>query len=109
MTPRRFLYILGLVTALAMTVVWQSAALRGTGYRLEELRSQIAEQRAEQAIHRAHLSKLKNPRRILALAEWLGLDLEERAVTRRAIAGGTAPVTALADVSGLREPTEPIP
>jgi cell division protein FtsL len=110
MTPRRYACLLALATALALGVVWQSAALRGAAYRLEDLRARVTEQKAELALHRAHVSKLKNPRRILGLAEWLGLDLRERAVPpARAIVRRGAPpdsVAALADLS-RSEPVVP--
>jgi hypothetical protein len=84
----RILFGMALATALALAVVCQSASIRSAGYRLQELREQLGEQRAELAIHRAHISKLKNPGRILRLAEWLGLELEERPVV-----AASAPLT----------------
>ena len=80
MTPIRLTAMLVLATALALAVVHQNAQIRQTGYDLSALRGQIGEQRAQLAMHKAHLSKLKNPQRIIALVEWLGLDLEERPV-----------------------------
>jgi len=80
MAPARLFYFLLLATALALAVVWQNAALRQAGRRLEALRSEVAGQRAEQLIYRAHLSKLRNPQRIVRLVQWLGLDLSERQV-----------------------------
>jgi hypothetical protein len=78
--PPRFLCLLLLATALALAVVWQNAALRQEGRRLESLRAELAEERAEQLTYRAHLSKLSSPQRILRLVQWLGLDLSERVV-----------------------------
>ena len=78
--PPRLLCLLLLATALALAVVWQNAALRQAGRRLESLRAELAEERAEQLTYRAHLSKLRSPQRILRLVQWLGLDLSERAV-----------------------------
>ncbi len=80
MTPTKLLYALALLTALALALVWQSARIRQSGYRVAELRAQIAEQKAELALHEAHLSKLRSPQRIVGLARWLGLELEQRAV-----------------------------
>jgi hypothetical protein len=80
MTPARLLYVLALVTALALALVWQSARVRQAGYRAAELRAQIAEQKAERAVHGAHLSKLRSPQRVVSLVRWLGLELEERTV-----------------------------
>ena len=78
--PPRLLCLLLLATALALAVVWQNAALRQAGRRLESLRAELAEERAEQLTYRAHLSKLSSPQRILRLVQWLGLDLSERVV-----------------------------
>jgi len=80
MTPGKFFYLLGLATALALCVVRQNAALRTAGYRLQDLRDEIAEQEGERAVYRAHLSKLKSPQRIRSLLACLGLDLCERPV-----------------------------
>ncbi|MHC4480124.1 MAG: hypothetical protein ACYS1C_04030 [Planctomycetota bacterium] len=80
MTPGKLGYLILLSTLLALGVVWQSATIRQTGYRLEELQDQIAEQEAEAALFQAQLSKLRNPQRIVALVNWLGLELQERAV-----------------------------
>lgn len=84
--------VYGLVgaTALALAVVYESAALRRTGYRLQELRAEIAEQQAERSIYQSHLSKLRNPQRIMRLVAWLGLDLQEpHVVLSQATSGGT--------------------
>ena len=80
MTPARAVYITALGTVLALALVLQSAAIRESGYRLERLRAEITEARTEHALHLAHISKLKSPRRVLALVETLGLDLQERPV-----------------------------
>jgi cell division protein FtsL len=80
MTPARLAAVLVLATVLGLAVVHQNAHIRQAGYELSALNGRIAEQRAELAIHKAHLSKLKSPRRILALVDWLGLDLRERPV-----------------------------
>ncbi|MHC4592142.1 MAG: hypothetical protein ACYS8L_05545 [Planctomycetota bacterium] len=82
MTPGKLVYVAALATGLALAVVWQSAALCEAGYRLEELEAQAAEQEAEGAIYESHLSKLKNPQRILGLVAWLGLDLREKSVAQ---------------------------
>ena len=39
MTPARAIYVIALASLLALAVVRQSAALRETGYRLEQLRA----------------------------------------------------------------------
>ncbi|MGD2174323.1 MAG: hypothetical protein PVJ27_02885 [Candidatus Brocadiaceae bacterium] len=77
MTPGKVLLMMVLSAAFALAVVWQSAAMREAGYRLQDLRSQIVEQRARRAVYLTHLSRLKSPRRIVALLDWLGLDLQE--------------------------------
>ena len=80
MTPARVVYIALVATALALALVLQSAAIRESGYRLEDLRAEIAEVRTEHAVHLAHVSKLKSPRRVLSLVQTLGLGLQERPV-----------------------------
>jgi hypothetical protein len=84
--PAKLLYFMLLATFLALAVVWENAALRHAGYRLEQLRAQVAEQRAEQIVNQVHLSKLRNPQRILGLVKWLGLDLCEQSVAQAAVA-----------------------
>lgn len=95
MTPARLIATFVLAMALALAVVQQSALLRQTGYRLSELRAQIAGEQAELAVHRSHLSKLRNPQRIQALVSWLGLDLREPPVAA-ALAEAPAPPPAAA-------------
>jgi len=80
MTPGKVAYVILLGTVLALAVVWQNALLRNTGYHIQELRTQTAEQRSQRAAYRAHLSKLRNPRRIVRLVAWLGLDLRAPSV-----------------------------
>jgi len=80
--PAKLLYFMLLATFLALAVVWENAALRRAGYRLGQLRAQVAEQRAEQIVNQAHLSKLRNPQRILDLVKWLGMDLCEQSVAQ---------------------------
>ncbi|MCK4284287.1 MAG: hypothetical protein KAX44_08220 [Candidatus Brocadiae bacterium] len=80
----KFVYGIALATALALCVVWQNAGLRTLGYRLQDLREEIAEQEAEGAIYLAHLSKLSNPQRIAGLIAWLGLDLGTHPVAQAA-------------------------
>ncbi len=77
MTPAKVLYLILLCTALALLLVWQSSLARSVGYEVQDLHAEAAEQRAENAAYVAQLGKLKNPRRILALVAWLGLDLHE--------------------------------
>jgi hypothetical protein len=84
--PAKLLYFMLLATFLALAVVWENAALRRAGYRLGQLRAQVAEQRAEQIVNQAHLSKLRNPQRILDLVKWLGMDLCEQSVAQTAVA-----------------------
>ncbi len=76
----KFVYGMALATALALCVVWHNAGLRTLGYRLQDLREEIAEQEADRAIYLAHLSKLSNPQRIAGLIAWLGLDLGQHPV-----------------------------
>ena len=105
MTPARLAAMLALATALALALVAQNARIRQAGYAVSELRAQIAEQRTELAIHKAHLSKLKNPQRIRALVAWLGLDLRERPVPPIAqLAAGEAPQ----GTDGQPEPQRPV-
>ncbi len=80
MAPGKMVYILALATALALTLVYQSSIRLRVGYDLAELQSQIAEERADEQVHQAQLSKLKGPRRIGHLVAWLGLDLQEPTV-----------------------------
>ena len=97
MTPARVVYITVVGTILALALVLQSAAIRESGYRLEELRAEIAEGQTENAMHLAHISKLKSPRRVLALVEALGLGLEERPVPAAGTEG--VPTDAVTDTS----------
>jgi cell division protein FtsL len=80
MTLGKFIYLLAVATAVALCVVRQNAALRATGYRVQDLREEVADQEGERATYQAHLSKLRNPQRIQSLVAWLGLDLCERSV-----------------------------
>lgn len=91
MAPGRFIYAVVLATMLALCLVRQNAALRTVGYRLEDLREEIAEEEAERAIYLAHVSKLRNPQRILSLVAWLGLDLCERPAVQTAQADPSRP------------------
>jgi cell division protein FtsL len=75
MTPGKVISILLIATILALALVWQAAWRRQNGYRLDELRCEIAEQKAQRATYRNHISKLRNPRRITELAEQHGLEL----------------------------------
>jgi hypothetical protein len=77
MTPGKTAYLMALATLLALCLVWQSASLRNVGYRIESLRRETAEQRDQAVAYRAQLSRLKSPRRILGLVDWLGLQLAE--------------------------------
>ncbi|MFO7959231.1 MAG: hypothetical protein R6X33_19260 [Candidatus Brocadiia bacterium] len=101
MTPGKVAYVLLLGTVLALAVVWQNATLRRTGYRVQELRTQAAEQRSRTAAYRAHLGKLRNPRRIVRLVAWLELDL--RAPSVSPIDG-----TAVAEAEETRETSSPV-
>jgi hypothetical protein len=87
MTPAKFVVCILLATALALAVVYQSTTLRRAGYRLEEVRREIAEEKADYAVHEAHVCKLRSPQRILALAERLGLNLERPTPEQSAPAG----------------------
>ncbi len=101
MTPGKVAYVMVLATALALAVVWQNALLRSTGYRVHELHTRVAEQHSEQAAHRAHLSRLRNPRRVAHLVSWLGLELEAPSV-------GPAAGTAVASSEHEPEPAPPV-
>ncbi len=97
MTPARVVYITAVGTVLALALVLQSAAIRQSGYRLEELRAGIVEGQTENAIYRAHISKLKSPRRVMMLVEALGLGLEIRPVPAARTEG--APADAVTDTT----------
>lgn len=103
MTPTRSAALLVLATAFALAVVYQNARIRQTGYELSGLYGKIAEQRAELALHKAHLSKLKSPQRIIALVAWLGLDLQERPVVADAQARGDEESGPAVDMPPARE------
>jgi cell division protein FtsL len=90
MSPAKLAYLVVLGAALALAVVWQSARMREVGYRTQELRTELNQCHAELAARRAHLSKLKNPRRIVALVDWLGLELHEPEPAALARADGGA-------------------
>ncbi|MHC4789694.1 MAG: hypothetical protein ACYS8K_10905 [Planctomycetota bacterium] len=110
MTPGKLGYLILLSTLLALGVVWQSATIRQTGYRLEELQDQIAEQEAEAALFQAQLSKLRNPQRIVALVNWLGLELQERAVPpTEMIVERVRSAAVVAVLSDEPEPAPPAP
>jgi cell division protein FtsL len=109
MTPAKSVFCILLATALALAVVHQSAVLRQTGYRLEQVSREIAEEKTEYAVHEAHVCKLRSPKRILALAEQLGLDLEHPAPEDggRPVGGDQAPETRdeVAPPDGWPQPT----
>ncbi len=88
MSPAKLAYLVILGAALALAVVWQSAQMRRVGYRTQDLRTELNQWHAELAARRAHVSKLKNPRRIVALVDWLGLELHEPEPTTLARAEG---------------------
>ncbi len=77
MTPGKAVYLMLLTTALAVAVVWQSSVARDAGYSVQRLRGELAEREAQNARHRAHLSKLRSPSRVAKLAHWLDLGLVE--------------------------------
>lgn len=101
MTPGKVAYLILLGTVLALAVVWQNAMLRRTGYRIQELGTQAAEHRSQAAACRAHLGKLRNPRRIVRLVARLGLDL--RAPSVSPIDG-----TALAEADETADTSSPV-
>lgn len=83
----RTIFVLCVVTALALCVVWQAREGRRAGYRLEELRREAECRQAEVHVYQAHVSKLKTPQRILKLVESLGLPLEQSSPQPPAVAG----------------------
>ena len=90
-------YVQALVAALALCVVQQGHQVRHVGYRLEELRQQIRSSQVEIQKHKAQISRLKSPQRIVHLVEALGLDLAQPSVVRRqADADGDVPEAAVA-------------
>ena len=108
----RGIYVLVLVTALALVLVWQGAGLRATGYEVEKLQERIADQKALTAMYETHLSKLKNPQRVTTLVGWLGLDLQQpvpdAAPQEQAVAHDGAPADgAHAPADGARTPAAP--
>lgn len=114
----RGVFIMLVLTALALLLVWQGAELRATGYEVERLQQRIADQNALTAIYQAHLSKLKNPARVTTLVGWLKLDLQqqvpEAAADDTALAAGApagaAPTGATPKPAGATKPgDEPKP
>jgi hypothetical protein len=77
MTPAKLVYLMIVATGLALGVVWQGAMTRRMGYSIQDLRAEGEELRAQRAIYRAHLSKLKNARRVSTLVSRLGFNLQE--------------------------------
>jgi hypothetical protein len=75
-----------LATGLALAVVWQGAVSRGVGYTIQDLHAEQEELRAQHAIYRAHLSKLKNPGRVRRLVSCLGFNLHEPPIEPAAVA-----------------------
>ena len=104
MTPGKLLSVAVAATGMALVVVWQSAAIRGVGYRLQELRSEITEQEAQQAIYRAQISKLSSPQRIRRLVTLLGLELHQPPVEAAGVVDGEGGAP-LAGPSGI-EPSD---
>jgi len=96
-TPGKVIYALLIATVLALAVVYQSATRLRIGYQLQDLRSQIVEQQAERVLYQTHLSKLRNPKRVMRLVAWLGLDLQ--APMTFATEGGPEPLQPAVDVA----------
>ena len=69
----RILWVLAVVTALALCVVWQGSETRRTGRRLEELTWDIEALKAEQQKGQGRIDRLKSPQRIVPHALKLGL------------------------------------
>lgn len=70
------LYIQAVITALALTVVWQGSLARTAGYRQEALGRSIEVHAAEGQQYRAQVSRLTSPQRILYLVDALALGIE---------------------------------
>jgi len=108
MTPARFAYFMIVVTTLALVVVWQSTVQRKLGYEMEGLTARLAQADADRVVYQAHLSKLRNPERIVDLVKWLGLDLKPREIaspdTPAAPATADAPAEAPAPKSAAPAP-----
>ena len=69
----RILWVLAVVTALALCVVWQGSEARRAGRRLEELTWDIEALKAEQQKGQERIDRLKSPQRIVSHARKLGL------------------------------------
>ncbi|MDP6439313.1 MAG: hypothetical protein QGH74_06745 [Candidatus Brocadiia bacterium] len=69
----RILWVLAVVTALALCVVWQGSETRRAGRRLEELTWDIEALKAEQQKGQERIDRLKSPQRIVPHALKLGL------------------------------------
>ena len=95
MNPVRIIYVLSVVTALALCLVWQTREVRQAGYRLEELRREAECRQTEVHVYQAHVSKLKTPQRILKLVESLGLPLQQSSPQQPAVAGRDDAATSL--------------
>lgn len=79
-------YILAVVTALALCVVWQGALTRQVGYRQELLTRTIEDYEAEAQEYNAQISRLNSPQRILYLINYLALDLAHEGVSQPDVA-----------------------
>jgi len=109
MAPSRALYVLLIATALALAVVWQNTLQRQAGYRLQELDSEIAEQEAQQAVQKTHVSKLRNPQRIRQLASEYGLELRQPPVEAQVPPDAAPDTTVQTNASAPGGDTEPLP
>lgn len=75
MTPGKAIYIMLVATALALAIVWQRTWQRDTGYRIDRLSREIAEQEEARKTLLSHVSKLENPQRIMDIVDRYGLRL----------------------------------
>jgi cell division protein FtsL len=75
MHTARVLYVLGILAALALWVLWQAALLKQAGYRVDRLQRQADECRAEIDKYKVQVSKLEGPQRVVPMVEKLKLKL----------------------------------
>jgi len=109
MSPGKLIYAMLIATTLALALVWQSAERRAAGYHLADLRSEIEEQKVLGATYRGHVSRLKNPMRIMELMERYGIELAEQtpapAAEPETEAGPAPPRAARPDSHAAGSPT----
>ena len=79
MTTLRVLYVMLVLSVLALCVVWQSREVQRAGYCLERIQQEADSRMAEIQTNEAYIGKLKSPQRVTHLLTTLGLKLEQPA------------------------------